>query len=356
MVMIFYPFARNMEETMRRGKTNHKKFFLLVTVLVVMLACSAPQVNTGGDQSDGMQETVMAIRLQGTVEALQKATSEAEKNKPEEAKPTPAPEQPTQPAPSIESPPAPPTEEPTAEPTQDIAQKIRAANVLVFEDIRGYYDLDTRVHSAVQNMRFSGGRVIEVGDALGHLMEQLNSSTRWDLIVISAEARNAVRGEFWDLIMNQVDNGVALVAEVWYLDEIANGRIAPLLGKCGVSFQADWWRDPAGYDQLDYSIFWLDQYNEVFSYPNQVGALTTPNIYWEGDAGDLLRLGSGGDAILLAGKHPDQKSSNGVLATCMGGRVILQTYATHDYRRDHIVPLWENFMYYTLNNHFKLSQ
>lgn len=341
---------------MRQDKTNHKKILLLATLLMVVLACNAPQGDTGSDQSGAMQETIMAIRLQGTVEALEKATAEAEKYKPTEAKPTPTPEQPTQPAPTLESSPPPPTGEPTAEATQDIAKKIRGANVLVFEDIRGRYDLDTRVHSAVQNMGFSGGRVIEVGDAVGHLMEQLNSSTRWDLIVISAEARSAVRGEFWDLIRDQVNNGVALVAEVWYLDEIANGRIAPLLSKCGVSFQSDWWRDPTGYDQLDYSIFWLDQYNEVFSVPNQVGPLTTPNIYWTGDVGDLLRLGSGGDAILLAGKHPDRKSTDGVLATCMGGRVVLQTFSTHDYRRDHTVPLWENYMYYTLNNHFKLSQ
>jgi len=341
---------------MPRRKTSPQKIFLLMAIFVIMLACNAPQPQNGGDQSSSMEETVMAIRLQGTLEALEKATAQAEKNKPTEAKPSPPPEQPTQAVPTLEAPPPPPTEEPTAEATQDIEKRIRAANVLVFEDVRGRYDLDTRVHSAVQNMRFSGGRVVEVGDAVGHLMEQLNSSTRWDLIVIAVEARNAVRGEFWDLISDQVENGVALVAEVWYLDEIANGRIAPLLGKCGVSFQADWWRDPAGYDQLDYSIFWLDQYNEVFSYPNQVGALTTPNIYWTGDVGDLLRLGSGGDAILLAGKHPDQKSSHGVLATCLGGRMILQTFSTHDYRRDHMVPLWENYMYYTLNNHFKFSQ
>ncbi|MCC6146078.1 MAG: hypothetical protein IT308_00770 [Anaerolineaceae bacterium] len=334
-----------------------KKPLFLPIVFGLLLACTMPQVKSGGGENpDYVEETIMAIRLQGTVEALGSATAGAAKDMPEEATPTAAPKEPTQTAEPQSSPLPPPTEEPAAESTQDIAQRIRRANVLVFEDIRGYYALDTRVHSAVQNMGFSGGRVIEVGDAVGHLMEQLNSSTRWDLIVISAEARSAVRGEFWDLILQQVNNNVALVAEVWYLDEIANGRISPLLGKCGVSFQADWWRDPADYDQLDYSIYWLDQYNEVFSVPNQVGALTTPNIYWEGDAGDLIQLGAGGDAILLAGKHPDRKSSHGVLATCLGGRVILQTYATHDYRRDHTVPLWENFMYYTLNNHFKVVQ
>lgn len=345
---------------MTRDRTAFKKVFPLLILLGAMLACNAPRMNSNTAQSSNMEETVMAIRLQGTVEALESLTAEAGKQSLQEEKTATPPEEPAQPpapAPAItDTPPPPATEEPTAEAVQDLSEQIRKANVLVFEDIRGYYDLDTRVHSAVQNMGFSGGRVVEVGDAVGHLMEQLNSPTRWDLIVIAAEARSSVRGEFWDLILNQVNNGVALAAEVWYLDEIASGRIAPLLSKCGVRFQADWWRDPAGYDQLDYSIYWLDQYNEVFSTPNQVGPLTTPNIYWEGDAGDLIRLGSGGDAILLAGKHASQTSSHGVLATCLGGRMILQTYSTHDYRRDHVVPLWENFMYYTLKNHFNQSQ
>lgn len=341
-----------------------KKTVIIIASLILLLSCSLPQVNSGSGKPAGMEETVLALRVQGTVEALNKDKSKEEnppagKNLPEDQATAGAvqeqstPENPTAPVEPTIPPPA--SETPTPVPTQDIEQMVQKANVLVFEDVRGYPDMEARVHAAVQNMGFSGGRVVEIGDAVGLFMEQLNSPTRWDLIVVSAEARNAVRGEFWDLIRNHVDQGVALVAELWYLDEIANGRIAPLLEECGVRFSNDWQRDP-GYDQLDYSIYWLDQNHEVFSRPNLVGPLTTPNINWIGDAGDLIRLGAGGDAILLAGKYPDQKSSHGVLATCLGGRMILQTFCTHDYRRDHTVPLWENYMDYTLRNHFKAMQ
>jgi len=41
-----------------------------------------------------------------------------------------------------------------------------------------------------------------------------------------------------------------------------------------------------------------------------------------------------------------------VLATCYEGRVILQTFSNHDYRYNEIVPLWQNYIHYTLKNHF----
>jgi hypothetical protein len=152
-------------------------------------------------------------------------------------------------------------------------------------------------------MKFSGGRVIEVGDAVGNFMSQLNSPTQWDLIVVAAEARSGVRGEFWDVIYNQVQRGAALVTEIWYLDDIINGRISPLMSECGLKLYRDWERAP-GYDVLDYSLYWLDSQHEIFSNPVVVEPLYTPTIYWEGDAGDLLALGPGGDAVLLAGTHP----------------------------------------------------
>jgi len=345
---------------------------LLVSIIsiLVILSCSLPGVSSGpavqaSPKTGSVEQTGIAMNIQSTVLAGQKATIEAVQS----AQPTvtltslptytpyptytsapsetPRPE-PTQAAPTQSI----PTEAPVLPAaTQDVSAQIRKANVLVFEDIQGYPDLDTRVHQAVTMMGFSGGRVVEVGDAVGNFMEQLNSAARWDLIVVAAEARSGVRGEFWDVIMEQVNRGVGLVVEIWYLDDIANGRISPLLSKCGVKFQKDWGR-PVNYNQLDYSLYWLDQFHEVFSEPNVVGPLYTPNTYWEKDAGDLIMLGSGGDAVLLAGRYANRKSDNGVLAVCLEGRMIIQTYSTHDYRRDHTVPLWQNFMTYTLKNHF----
>lgn len=335
---------------------------ILFLSLVVMLSCTLP--GTGGSPAQpttNLMDTQVALNIQSTLLAGQQATLDASKSQPTQLPqaqptytqivlpPTYTP-YPTYTSVATEPPPA-ATQAPQPEATQDVDALIRKANVLVFEDIQGYPALDTRVHQAVTAMGFSGGRVVEVGDAVGNFMEQLNSAVRWDLIIVAAEAREGVRGEFWDIITEHVNRGTALIVEIWYLDEIANGRIAPLLGKCGVAFQDNWGRSP-GYNALDYSIYWLDQYNEVFSTPNVVGPLYTPNIYWMKDAGDIIRLGSGGDAVLLAGKYPNKKSSHGVLASCLQGRMIIQTYSTHDYRRDHTVPLWQNFITYTLKNHF----
>jgi hypothetical protein len=347
------------------NKINSKMFLIVLTIIiVVMLSCSMPNLNIGGGSSDsnqtpGQQETVMALRLKGTVDALGKSTEDANKGKPREKSPTPPPEPTTPPLPS-DTPPQ-PTEPPAAAPTQELGARIKKANVLVFEDIRGYPALDQRVHAAVTNMDFSGGRVVEVGDAVGNFMQQLNSPTKWDLIVVSAEARSWVRGEFWDVIYKQVQHGVGLVAEVWYLDELANANISSLLHDCGVRLERDWGRDPYKFIPENYSIFWLEQDSPVFSTPNSVEPLISPTIYWANanygttnpDAGDLLMLGSGGDAILLAGSNQNEKSRHGVLTTCMGGRVILQTFSTHDYQRSHMVPLWENYMYNTLTARFK---
>ena len=60
-----------------------------------------------------------------------------------------------------------------------------------------------------------------------------------------------------------------------------------------------------------------------------------------------------GDAELLAGLYQSHKSDYGVLAACIEGRVIFQTFSTHDYRQDQTVPLWQNMITYTLSNHFK---
>ena len=64
---------------------------------------------------------------------------------------------------------------------------------------------------------------------------------------------------------------------------------------------------------------------------------------------------SGGDATLLAGLSSSLQSQEAVLATCEEGRIIIQTFSDHDYAREDIVPLWENYIYWTLKNHFAVS-
>ncbi|NPV86709.1 MAG: hypothetical protein HPY45_11960 [Anaerolineae bacterium] len=341
-------------------KRVKQRMIALAGVLLVTLGCTLTL--PGVPISSSYDLTKSASEIQATAQALQQlqATLEAASQNMSQGAPTPIASYTPLPTFTIGAPAepaAPPTEEPpTAVPVRDMQERIRSANVLIFEDIWDDPELagNRRVSMAVRAMGFSGGKVVNVGDALGDFKAHLNSSTPWDLIVVSAESRADVKGEFWDYMLTHVNNNVALVAEVWYLDKINLGRISPLMSQCGISLHKNWERDPAKYDQLDYSILLLDPSHPIFNTPNAGISLVTPNIHWFYDAGDLLKLGTGGDARLLAGIYQDRPSDYGVIAECMGGRVIFQTFSTHDYRQDKTVPLWQNYMTYTLTKHFEV--
>jgi hypothetical protein len=180
-------------------------------------------------------------------------------------------------------------------------------------------------------------------------MEYLNSGTKYDLIIVGAEGKDKISGEFWDVINTRVARDkAALIAEVWYLDREASGPISKILSGCGVRYQKD-------YNLAD-SIYWWESTHPVFNEPNVVLPLLHYNRYWSNQTGDQIRLGGSGDAVLLAGLASQKSSQEAVLATCYGGRVIIQTFSDHDYNQADILPLWENYIHYTLKNHFLALQ
>ena len=104
----------------------------------------------------------------------------------------------------------------------DMNTLIQNAKVLVYEDA-GNHGLDAWVRSTLDLM---GLKYTYDGDAQGNFMSHLNSGTRWDLIIVAAESRSGVQGEFWDVIAPKVTHDkTALIVEMWYLSDIANGRI-----------------------------------------------------------------------------------------------------------------------------------
>ena len=68
-------------------------------------------------------------------------------------------------------------------------------------------------------------------------------------------------------------------------------------------------------------------------------------------SGDYVRV-TGGDAVIVAGGYPSTPSDYGLITTCIEGRVIIQTFSDHDYHREDIQALWENYVTYVLTNHF----
>jgi hypothetical protein len=183
----------------------------------------------------------------------------------------------------------------------------------------------------------------------------LNSGAKWDLIIVAAESRQNIRGEFWDVIGDHIRDNVAVVSEVWYLDKIANGRIATVLNGCGIAFEKDWQR-VVGANLNNYLVYILEPDNPVITTPNTIGMLIpTSNYAWYGDVGDRVKLVTGGDAVLLAGSLPSEHSRYGLITSCYGGRVIFQTFDTHDYKIKDTLALWQNYIINALTNHFLVT-
>jgi hypothetical protein len=312
-----------------RGTT----LFLLFVVLFV-LACNIP----GGappNNSPDFDPTKVALEIQATNMVLQ-LTQSATDSQPD-ALPTSTP-QPT----------AAPSEAPTqvqATPTIDVEALIRSANVLVYENT-DEYGIGMWIQDTLDMM---GIKYTQTGSYSGRFMEYLNSGTKYDLIIVGAEAKDRISGEFWDVIHTRLTRDkAALIAEVWYLDTEANGPISKILSGCGIRYQKDY--------SLADSIYWWEPTHPVFNEPNTVLPLLHYNRYWENQTGDQIRLGGSGDAVLLAGLAAQKSSQEAVLATCYDGRVIIQTFSDHDYDQADIMPLWENYIHYTLKNHFLALQ
>jgi len=245
----------------------------------------------------------------------------------------------------------PPTEEPTPS-AEDIQSRIESSNMLIYEDVAGYPGMLPYVRKALESF---GGHQQYVADAMGTFLNYLMSDTQWDLIIVSAEVRGGISGDYWTLITDQVDKNVALIAEVWYLDKISRGKISPFLEKCGIEVQKNWER-PFNANPVEYEMFWVEPDSPVFNTPNQVNSFraSLPN-YWPGDAGDFINITEGSNAVILASHARDAKRDYGLITSCMEGRVILQTFSSHDYGRNRgqdMIDLWENYILYTLTNHF----
>lgn len=309
--------------------------YLLVSVVLFILACNIASTPVANNNPPAFDPTKVALEFQATAMSLQLTQASINNQVP----PTqPLPVQPTDP------PPPPPAAsdipQPIPTPTQDVEARIRAANVLVYENT-DEYGIGMWIQDALEGM---GIKYTQTGSYSGHFMEYLNSGKKYDLIIVGAEAKDRISGEFWDVINTRLTRDkAALIAEIWYLDREANGPIAKILSGCGVSYRKD-------YDLAE-SIYWWDPTHPVFNEPNTVLPLIHYNRYWANQTGDQIRVGGSGNATMLAGLS-SKPSNEGVLASCYEGRVIIQTFSDHDYAQADIISLWQNYIHYTLKNHF----
>jgi hypothetical protein len=290
------------------------------------IALEIQATNNAPKTAQPVDATKVALEVQATDAAAQ-LTQQA--NQPTAQPPAQPPAQPSAGTPNPSA----------AEP--DYSELIQNAKILVYEDV---INIDNRVRDALDLMHL---KYTHVGDARGNFLGAINSGTRWDLIIADSEDHRGIQGEFWDTIRERVTgpDKTALIAELWYLDETYNGRIKPLMNECGIAYQKDW--------LMVESVFILDSTHPVFTTPHSGFSLIHYSPYWPFDPGDLIKILPGSDATLLAGTFQKRKSDYGVMATCFEGRVVFQTFCDHDFRESDTHLLWQNYITWTLTNHFK---
>jgi len=221
---------------------------------------------------------------------------------------------------------------------------MKDAKILVYDAM---WARDTAViENAIDGLAL-GRNTTNVKDAVGNFISSMNSANQWDLVIVVSEWRSLVQGEVFDVIVTQLDRGSSVIFETWYIDQVYNGPIQPIMQRCGISFHRDWWRAP-GDDLNDYLVYLLELDDPMFSQPNTISMLVPYDTRWIDDVGDTVKINPGSDAVLLAGRMQKEYTSYGLMVKCMDGRLIWQTFSTHDYKDQDMTNMWQNYIYNAL--------
>jgi len=365
-----------------RSLRNMRKITFITAILALlfaMLSCNfsvSDSSNTNTVQTQaalGAQQTVLAMQsggLNATIAAQQalviaQATAAAAQIQ-QPQQPTPdynatqvalavqqtAVAQPVQPV-MMQSPVAPtapppsnPTQPPPPQPSSgNLKEQMKTAKILVYEDI--VVD-PSQTQYVKKTLDMMGLDYKWDGNAVGRLKSDLLNGAKggvpWDLVILAIEARGNVSGEYFEYLMDVINQGTAVVMEAWHLDAISQGTVSMILTRCGVNVR-------------DYTTEWGDL-NDVLIWPVPPvthPVMTTPNSgmtftkgldtwLWSGDLGSLMELTGQGDAQLLMSTNATYKDSHGVLSVCMGGQMILQTFSSHSFSYQTMGPMWENYI------------
>lgn len=353
-----------------------------VTVLILaMLSCS---FNLGDTTNSNIVQTQAALGVQQTMLAMQSgginatiAAQQALVN----AQATAAaaqiqqPQQPTpdynatqvaisvqqtasaqQPMPVMMQSPVAPTAQPQVYPTVppnqlsgNLKEWMKNASILVYEDIVVYPRETQYIRKTLDMM---GLKYKWDGNAVGRLKSDLLGGTQggrpWDLVIFGIEARGDVSGEYFEYLMDVINAGSAVILEAWHLDEISQGTVSMILTKCGVDV-IDYPTDTGTInDVLVWPISGVS--HPVMTDPNSGMSFTKARDtwIWSGDLGSRIEPTGHGDAQLLMGTNATYRDRHGVLAVCMDGQLILQTFSSHSFSYQTMGPLWENYIYNAL--------
>lgn len=327
--------------------------FGALCILVLLASCGLP-----GATDTSLEGTRMALAVQQTSMALEQ-TRAAQDAAPQDAQPAAPAAQPTYtayptytsqaPEPAVEE----VTEAPEAEPEQSFDEWLDDVDILLYDAMLGRGDTPV-IENAIDGLGL-GANTENVGTAIGDFLSSMNSAVQWDLIIVGSEFRSQVQGEIFDALANEIERGSSVVLETWYIDQVYNGRIQPVMQRCGISFHQDWWRDNNA-DLNSFLVYLLEPDAKLFSQPNTIGMLIPYDIRWIDDVGDTVEVVPGADATLLAGRLPNEHNSYGLITECLDGRIVWQTFSTHDYKDSEMLNLWQNYIYNALEARYEYLQ
>lgn len=367
-----------------RSSNRLRKIALAMAVIALvfaMLSCNISMSDTTNDSTVqtqaalGVQQTMLAMQsggIQATIAAQQAALSNqatlaaAQVQQPVE--PTPdynatqfalsatqtAQAQPVSPV-MLQSPVAPttpPQVNPTAPPPQpsgNFQEWMKSASILVYEDIV----VDPRETQYIKKtLDMMGLKYKWDGNAVGRLKSDLLGGAQggqpWDLVILGIEARGNVSGEYFEYLMDVINQGSAVILEAWHLDAISQGTVSMILAKCG----ADVVDYPTETGTINDVLIWpiSGVSHPVLNTPNSGMSFTKARDtwIWSGDLGSRIEPTGHGDIQLLMGTNATSRDRHGVLGVCMDGQLILQTFSSHSFGYQVMGPQWENYIYNAL--------
>lgn len=235
-------------------------------------------------------------------------------------------------------------------PQEDFQTWMQSAKIVVYEDITN----DTTEYRYVEKTLQSMGLTFKWdGSAKGWFKNDLLGGGPWDLVILAVEARGEVSGEYFDYINEALNQGSSVIIEAWHLDEISRGSVSTILSRCGVGVSDYVPQTGTTFDVVVWPLVGATGH-PILTEPNSGLSFTKARNKWipSGDLGDLLHLTGSGDAQLLMGTDATETNQKGVLAVCLGGQLVLQTFSSHSFPFEVMQPLWENMITFALKQRF----
>ena len=234
----------------------------------------------------------------------------------------------------------------------DLEAQMKSASILLYEDIVNDPSVYRYVQQALDAMSLT---YKDDGSAKGWMKTDLLSGgpngKPWDLIIAAVEARGEFQGEYFEYLNDALNQGSSVIIEAWHLDAISQGKASAILTRCGVQVYPYF---PKTGQPTDIIIWPTGVPSPLLSEPYGGMRFTNVLTTWlaSGDLGSLMALTGSGDAQLVLSSSSSSQTRDGVLATCLGGQLTLQTFSSHSFNQNTMLLLWQNYIHNALKVHF----